>query len=163
MGLVLPGDEYGECGLPIWPCFMVSTVRFFLSFWPLTISSSHLEPQSPTLDSMEKSHKCIWEWYTILVFLIGRSLTLNHWPWSWALNSGPYGRNDAKAETSVLWPSHAKSWLIGKDSDTGRDWGQEEKGTTADEMAGWHHWLNGRGTELNWGYVLCEFETVSKQ
>ena len=47
-----------------------------------------------------------------------------------------FGGNDAKAETPVLWPSHAKSWLIGKDSDAGRDWGQEEKGTTEDEMAG---------------------------
>ena len=56
-----------------------------------------------------------------------------------------FGRNDAKAETPVLWPPHAKSWLIGKDSDAGRDWGQEEKGTTEDEMAGWHHWLDGRG------------------
>jgi len=49
-----------------------------------------------------------------------------------------FGRNDAKAETPVLWPLHAKSWLIGKDSDAGRDWGQEEKGMTEDEMAGWH-------------------------
>ena len=57
------------------------------------------------------------------------------------------GRNDAKAETPVLWPPHAKSWLIGKDSDAGRDWGQEEKGTTEDEMAGWHHWLDGHGSE----------------
>ena len=54
-----------------------------------------------------------------------------------------FGRNDAKAETPVLWPPHAKSWLMGKDSDAGRDWGQEEKGTTEDEMAGWHHWLDG--------------------
>ena len=46
------------------------------------------------------------------------------------------GRTDAKAETPVLWPPHAKSWLIGKDSDAGRDWGQEEKGTTKDEMDG---------------------------
>ena len=53
-----------------------------------------------------------------------------------------FGRNDAKAETPVLWPRHAKSWLIGKDSDAGRDWRQEEKGTTEDEMAGWHHWLD---------------------
>ena len=52
-----------------------------------------------------------------------------------------FGRNDAKAETPVLWPPHVKSWLTGKDSDAGRDWGQEEKGTTEDEMAGWHHWL----------------------
>ena len=50
-----------------------------------------------------------------------------------------FGRNDAKAETPVLCPLDAKSWLIGKDSDAGRDWGQEEKGTTEDEMAGWHH------------------------
>jgi len=56
-------------------------------------------------------------------------------------------RNDAKAETPVLWPPHAKSRLIGKDSDAGRDWRQEEKGTTEDEMAGWHHRLNGREFE----------------
>ena len=59
-----------------------------------------------------------------------------------------FGRNDAKAETPVLWPPHAKSWLTGKDSDAGRDWGQEEKGMTEDEMAGWHHRLNGR--EFEW-------------
>ena len=59
-----------------------------------------------------------------------------------------FGRNDAEAETLVLRPPHAKSWLIGKDSDAGRDWGQEEKGTTEDEMAGWHHWLDGR--ESGW-------------
>ena len=53
------------------------------------------------------------------------------------------GRTDAKAETPVLCPPRAKSWLIGKDSDAGRDWGQEEKGTTEDEMAGWHHRLDG--------------------
>ena len=53
-----------------------------------------------------------------------------------------FGRNDAKAETPVLWPPHAKHWLIGKDSDAGRGWGQEEKGTTEDEMAGWHHRLD---------------------
>ena len=59
-----------------------------------------------------------------------------------------FGRNDVKAETPVLWLPHAKSWLIGKDSDAGRDWGQEEKGTTEDEMAGWHHRLNGH--EFGW-------------
>ena len=58
-----------------------------------------------------------------------------------------FGRDDAKAETPVLWPAHAKSWLIGKDCDAGRDWGQEEKGTTEDEMAGWHHRLNGCESE----------------
>ena len=54
------------------------------------------------------------------------------------------GRTDAKAETPALWSPHVKSWLIGKDPEVGRDWGQEEKGMTEDEMAGWHHWLNGR-------------------
>ena len=49
------------------------------------------------------------------------------------------GRTDAEAETPVLWPPHMKSQLIGKASDAGRDWGQEEKGTPEDEMAGWHH------------------------
>ena len=58
------------------------------------------------------------------------------------------GRTDAEAETPILWPLHAKSWLIGKDSDAGWDWGQEDKGTTEDEMAGWHHRLNGH--EFGW-------------
>ena len=58
-----------------------------------------------------------------------------------------FGRNDAKAETPVLWPPHAKSWLIGKDPDAGRDWGQEENGMREDEMAGWHHRLDGRESE----------------
>ena len=59
-----------------------------------------------------------------------------------------FGRNDAKAVTPVLWPPHAKRWLTGKDSDAGRDWGQEGKGTTEDEMAGWHHRLDGH--EFEW-------------
>ena len=62
-----------------------------------------------------------------------------------------FGRNDAKAETAVLWPPDAKSWLIGKDSDAGRDWGPKEKGMTEDEMAGWYHWLDGRESEWTLG------------
>ena len=58
-----------------------------------------------------------------------------------------FGRNDAKAETPVLWPTH----FIGKDSDAGRDWGQEEKGTTEDEMTGWHHRLDGHEYECTPG------------
>ena len=58
------------------------------------------------------------------------------------------GRTDVKAETPILCPPHAKSWLIGKDPDAGRDWGQEEKGMTEDEMAGWHHRLYGH--EFEW-------------
>ena len=60
------------------------------------------------------------------------------------------GRTD-EAETPILWPPDVKSWLIGKDSDAGRDWGQEEKGTTEDEMAGWHHWHDGRESEWTLG------------
>ena len=59
-----------------------------------------------------------------------------------------FGRNDAKAETPVLWPPHVKSWLVGKDSDAGRDWGQEEKRMTEDEVAGWYHRLDGH--EFEW-------------
>ena len=55
------------------------------------------------------------------------------------------GITDIEAETPVLWPPDAKSWLIWKDPDAGKDWGQEEKGTTEDEMVGWHHWLSGHG------------------
>ena len=72
-----------------------------------------------------------------------------------------FGRNYAKAETPILWLPHAKSWLIGKDRDAGRDWGQEEKGTIGDEMAGCYHRLNGH--EFGWtlgvgngqGGLLC--------
>ena len=72
-------------------------------------------------------------------------------------------RTDAEAETPILWPRDAKSWLIGKDSDAGRDWGQEEKRTTEDEMAGRHHRLDAH--EFGWtpgvgdgqgGLVCCD-------
>ena len=53
-----------------------------------------------------------------------------------------FGRTDSKVETPIIWPPHAKSWLIGKDPDAGRDWEQEKKATTEDEMAGWHHKLD---------------------
>ena len=53
------------------------------------------------------------------------------------------GRTDAEAETPILWPPDSKNWLIGKDPDAGKDWRQEEKGMTEDEMVGWHHQLNG--------------------
>ena len=55
------------------------------------------------------------------------------------------GRTDVEAEAPILWPPDAESWLIWKDPDAGKDWGQEKKGTTEDEMVGWHHWHNGHG------------------
>ena len=61
-----------------------------------------------------------------------------------------FGRTDVEAETPILWPPDAKNWLLGKDPDAGKDWRQEEKGTTEDEMVGWHHQLDGH-----------EFEQVS--
>ena len=64
-------------------------------------------------------------------------------PQSWVF----IGRTDAEAETPVLWPPHVKCWLIGKEPDASRDWGQEEKGPTEDEMAGWHHWLDAYESE----------------
>ena len=57
------------------------------------------------------------------------------------------GRIDAEAETPTLWPPDAKNWLIGKDPDAGKDWGQEEKWKTEDEMVERHHWLNGHEFE----------------
>ena len=73
------------------------------------------------------------------------------------------GRTDAVAETPILWPPHVKYWLFGKDPDAGRNWGQEEKGMTEDEMAGWHHWLDGHEFECTprvrdgqGGLVCCD-------
>ena len=57
------------------------------------------------------------------------------------------GRTDAEAETPILWAPDVKNWLIGKDPDAGKDWRWEEKGTTDDEMAGWHHWFDGHEFE----------------
>ena len=57
------------------------------------------------------------------------------------------GRTDAEAETPILWPADVKNWLIGKDPAAGKEWRQEEKGTTEDEMAGWHHWVDGHEFE----------------
>ena len=57
------------------------------------------------------------------------------------------GKTDAEAETPILWPPDAKNWLFRKDPDAGKDWRQEKKGTTEDEMVGWHHWLNGHEFE----------------
>ena len=64
------------------------------------------------------------------------------------------GRTDAEAETTILWPPDVKNWLIGKDPDAGKDWRREEKGTTEDEMVGWHHRINGHEFSRLWELVL---------
>ena len=61
------------------------------------------------------------------------------------------GRTDAETEAPILWPPDGKSWLTGKDPDAGKNWGQEEKGVTEDEMVGWHRWLNGHEFEQTQG------------
>ena len=71
------------------------------------------------------------------------------------------GRTDAEAETPILWPPDMKNWLSGKDPDAGKDWRQEEKGMTEDEMVGWHHWLDGHefewtlGVGDGWRSLVC--------
>ena len=70
------------------------------------------------------------------------------------------GRTDAAIETPILWPPDTKSQLIGKDPDPGKDWGQEEKGMTDDEMVGWHHWFNGHEFEQTLGAVAGQGSLV---
>ena len=87
----------------------------------------------------------LWCWRTLESPLDCREIQLVHpkGDQSWAFT----GRTDVEAEALVLWPCDAKSWLIWKDPDAGKDWRQEEKGTTEDEIVGWHHWLNGHEFE----------------
>ena len=88
----------------------------------------------------------------ILKNIIGT--TSKAWTYGLGRNNYPFyfpwifiERTDAEAETPILWPPDVKNWLIGKDRDAGKDWRQEEQGTTEDEMVGWHHWLDGREFE----------------
>jgi len=113
--------------------------------------SQHTRPPCPSPTPRVHSNSCPSSRWCHPVHPIGNQ--------SWVFT----GRTDAKAETPVLWPPHAKSWLIGKDPDAERDWGKEEKGTTEDEMAGWHHRLDGH--EFEWtlgvgdgqgGLVCCD-------
>ena len=69
------------------------------------------------------------------------------WPWASHFLEIFIERTDAEAETPILWSPDAKNWLVGKDPDAGKDWRQEEKGSTEDEMVGWHHWLDGHEFE----------------
>ena len=71
------------------------------------------------------------------------------------------GRTDAKTETPILWPPDAKNSFMGKDPDDGKDWGQEEKGMTEDEMFGWHHWHSGHGFGWNLGVGDAQGVVVS--
>ena len=120
LGLSRPQQGYGFSSSHVWMWELDCKEGWALKNWCFRTVVLEKTPESP-LDSKE----------------IQPVHSKEDQPWVF------FGRNDAEAETSVLWPPHAKSWLIGKDSDAGRDWGQEEKGTTEDEMAGWHHQLYG--------------------
>ena len=130
-----------------------------------------MEPVSPTVEGQcpnlwisRNSHWCFWT--VVLEKTLESPLDCKEIqpvhsegdkPWAF------FGRNDAKAETLVLWPPHVKTWFIGRDSDAGKNGGQEEKATTEDEMAGWHHQLDGREFEWTlgvgdeqWGLACCD-------
>ena len=136
--------------------------------WPTSIAYSKAKillcQQSPSSQGFSSGHVWMWEldceeswapknwcfWTVVLEKTLDSPLDSKEiqpvhpkgdQPWVF------FGRTDVEAKTPVLWPPHAKSWLTGKHSDAGRDWGQEETGTTEDEMAGWHHWLDGRESE----------------
>ena len=138
--------------------------------WPTWIAYSKAETlpchQSPSNQSygFSSSHVWMWEldceeswapknwcfWSVVLEKTLEspldcKEIQLVHpkWDQSWVF----IGKTDVEAKTPILWPSHVKSWLIGKDPDAGKDWRQEEKGTTKDEMVGWHHRLNGHESE----------------
>ena len=139
--LILPhGDTGGVACEEEWD-LEVSYSSFHLLLW---ISSGHVWMWE--LDCEEGWEPKNWCFWTAVL-----EKTLES-PWTARRSKGDQswvftGRTDAKAETPVLWPPHVKSWLIGKDPDAGRDWGQEEKGMTEDEMAGWHHHLDGHESE----------------
>ena len=102
----------------------------------------------------ENSHLCVqrflvrdkWLHFVLLVICFSDTLQLWEISISWYLSTF-CGRADAEAEAPIHWPPDAKSQLVGKDPDAGKDWRQEEKGMTEDEMVGWHHWLYGHEFE----------------
>ena len=117
----------------------MGTVMYGCEFWTIK------KPECWRMDAFK-----LWCWRGFLrVPWTARRSTLSilkeNRPWIFI------GRTDAKAEASVLWPSDVKSWLIGKDPDAGKDWKQEEKGTTEDDMVGWHHQFSGHEFEQTLG------------
>ena len=110
-------------------------IQWILAIWSLV--------PLPFLKPSWTSGRSQFTYYWILAWRILSITLLSKGDQSWVF----IGRTDVEAETPILWPPDVKSWLIGKDPDTGKVWGQEEKGTTEDEMVGWHHWLDGRESE----------------
>ena len=98
---------------------------------------------------IEVDHKEGWEPKNWCLWTVVLEKTLEN-PFDWKEikpKGNQFWRTDGEAEALILWPVDVKNWLIGKDSDVGKDWRQEEKGTTEDEMVGWHHQVNGHEFE----------------
>ena len=92
------------------------------------------------METKEGGELVDWDWHVYITMYKPINPKVNQ-PWSFI------GRTDAEAEAPVLWPPDEKSWLTGKDSDDGENWGQKEKEMTEDVMVGWYHCLNGREFE----------------
>ena len=121
---------------------LIKLLRYWVQLCP------QVQIQSPSIrynDTLIKRTSAfeLWCWRGLLSPLDSKEIQPVHpkGNQSWIL----IGRTDAEAETPILWPPDVKSWLIWKDPDAGKDWGQEEKGMTEDEMVGWHHWFNWHG------------------
>ena len=145
--LSLQGACEADCKSITWP-YLGPLVNHYLQVWqiPKTCLTGHLAARC--------EERWVWKNWCFWTVVLEKTLespldckdiqpVLPKGDQSWVF----IGRTDAKAKTPILWPPHAKSWLIGKDPDAGRDWGQEEKGMTEGEMAGWHYQLDGHEFE----------------
>ena len=120
---------------------------FWREFWVVSLCDFHIHPlccraaASPGFQWTSLPTAEVMGSY----YYSNQSILKGNQPWIFI------GRTDAEAEALILWPPDAKNWFTGKDPDAGKDWGQEEKGVTEDEMVGWHHWLTGYEFEQTQG------------
>ena len=137
------------------PLFLLGIIVYTRYTWKRVIWKSLLHAISGREENLQNLHLCHLKLF-LFIYLFIDAFEL----WCWRLLRVPWtarrsnqsilkeispGKDWWEAETPILLPPHAKSWLFGKDPDAGEDWGQEEKGTAEDEMVGWHHRLNGHG------------------
>ena len=134
--------DYGFSVSALWCPLSTPTILLgFLLPWTCGISSRLLQQSTAAAPYLGQGHPFWpWTWNSSSQPSCAHAVAS---PWTWGCSWVFTGRTDAEAETPILWPPHVKSWLIGKDPDAGRDWGQEEKRKTEDEMAGWHHQVDG--------------------
>ena len=128
-------------------CFFPQNFILFILCWGMFFPLVMYGCESWTIKNTEHRRTDafeLWYWKRLFESPLNRKEIQPVYPkgdQSWVF----IGRTDVEAETPILWPPHAKSWLIWKDPDVGKDQWQEEKGMTEDEIVGWHHWLNGHG------------------